>query len=136
MKFEDGIRRVTSITDLRRVARAHVVDHRQLSNEQLADAIIKSKAQYVDRASLESAVDSLMRQEPRQDARALARVFLVDVLLQQYDTQLPIDETDEWTIEFEQSIVDRSNETDLTELACGDKDSKRYHDLELYKFVL
>lgn len=36
MKFEDAVNKVPNITELRRVARAHVVDHKQLSNDQLA----------------------------------------------------------------------------------------------------
>jgi len=46
MKFDEAIGKIPNVTDLRRVARAHVVDHRQLSNEQLAAAIIKSKPQF------------------------------------------------------------------------------------------
>lgn len=136
MKFDDAIRKIANITDLRRVARAHVVDHKQLSNEELADAIIKIKPQYVDRGTLDQGLRQVLHLEPREDIRALAYVFLVDVLLQQYDTQLREEETDEKVIGFEQRIVDRSNETDLAELACGDKSSTRFRDLELYKFVL
>jgi hypothetical protein len=99
-----------NITDLRRVARAHVVDHRQLSNDALAAAIIKSQPQYVDRGTLERSVYQILHDEPKEDVRVLAYVFLVDVLLEQYDTQLPEEETDERVIGFEQRIVDRSNE--------------------------
>jgi len=136
MKFEDAINKVANITDLRRVARAHVVDHRQLSNDQLAAATIKSKAQYIDRGTLHSTVVTILHREPREDLRALAHVFLVDVLLEQYDTQLTFAESDERVIAFEQHIVNMSNETDLVALACGDKSAKRYRDLELYRFVL
>jgi hypothetical protein len=49
MRFDEAVAKIPNITDLRRVARAHVVDHRQLSNEALEAAILKSKPQYVDR---------------------------------------------------------------------------------------
>jgi len=136
MKFEDAVSKIASITDLRRVARAHVVDHRQLSNEQLAAAIIKSKPQYIDRETIAKSVHNLLHVDADVDIRVLSYVFIIDVLLQQYDTQLPLEETDQRVIAFEQSIVDRSNETDLAALACGDKTTKRYQDLDLYKFVL
>lgn len=136
MKFEDAVNKVPNITELRRVARAHVVDHKQLSNDQLAGAVIKSMPQYVHGETIATSVAELLRREPRADLRALAYTFLIDVLLEQYDTQAPLEETDEKVIAFEQGIVDRSNEMDLPAMACGDKTTKRYHDLELYKFIL
>jgi len=136
MKFEQAVSKISSITDLRRVARAHVVDHKHLSNEQLAPALLKSKPQYVAEESIQKGIAELLQREPRASSRGLAYTFLVDVLLEQYDTQLPLEEADQRTIAFQQSIVDRSNELDLAALACGDKSSTRYRDLELYKFVL
>lgn len=136
MKFEDAVNKVPNVTELRRVAKAHVVDHKQLSNDQLAGAIIKSMPQYIHVETVSRGVFEFFRREPRADIRTLAYTFLVDVLMEQYDTQAPIEETDEKVIAFEMGIVDRSNEMDLQAMACGDKTTKRYHDLELYKFVL
>lgn len=136
MRFEEAVSKIPNITDLRRVARAHVVDHRQLSNDALEAAILKSKPQYVDGGTIEKSVHQILHQEPKEDLRALAYVFLVDVLLEQYDTQLPEEETDERVIGFEQRIVDRSNEVDLQTLACGEKNARRHRELELYQFVL
>ena len=53
MKFEDAIRKIANITDLRRVARAHVVDHKQLSNEELADAIITANESLIRKLTAE-----------------------------------------------------------------------------------
>ncbi|MFW6031296.1 MAG: SAP domain-containing protein [Myxococcota bacterium] len=136
MRFEEAVSKIPNITDLRRVARAHVVDHRQLSNDALEAAILKSKPQYVDGGTIEKSVHQILHQEPKEDLRALAYIFLVDVLLEQYDTQLPEEETDERVIGFEQRIVDRSNEVDLQTLACGEKNARRHRELELYQFVL
>lgn len=136
MKFDDAILKIPNLTDLRRVARPHVVEYRQLAGGDLTAAIIKSKPQYLDKGKVAEAVHLLLHADPREDLRALAYVFLVDVLLEQYDTQLPVEEMDQRVTSFEQRIVDRSNETDLAALACGDKNTKRYRDLELYKFVL
>lgn len=113
MKFEDVINKIPNVTELRRAARAHVVDHRQLSNDQLAGAIIKSMPQYVHAETIASSADELLRREPRADIRTLAYTYLVDGLLEQYDSQAPVEETDEKVIAFELSIVDRSNEMDL-----------------------
>ncbi len=43
MKFDDAVRETRTLTDLRRIAGAHVVDHRQLAVEELRDAIIRVK---------------------------------------------------------------------------------------------
>ena len=43
MKFDDAVRETRTLTDLRRIAGAHVVDHRQLADEELRDSIIKVK---------------------------------------------------------------------------------------------
>ncbi len=43
---------------------------------------------------------------------------------------------EEKAIAVEQAIVDRSNQVDIADLACGDKESQRFRDLELYHFVL
>ena len=47
MKFDDAVRETRTLTDLRRIAGAHVVDHRQLADEELRDSIIKVKPQYL-----------------------------------------------------------------------------------------
>lgn len=57
MRFEEAVEKVATVTDLRRVAKAHVVEHKQLSNEQLPAAVVKTKAQYVDCGVVKQALD-------------------------------------------------------------------------------
>jgi len=47
MKFEDVSARIGTLTDLRRIAGAHVVDHGQLSEDELQEALLKVKPQYL-----------------------------------------------------------------------------------------
>ena len=63
-------------------------------------------------------------------------MILIDVLLDQFDFEFPVTQTEERVIAFEQSVVNRSNEIDLVDLACTNRDSPRYQNLELYNFVL
>ena len=136
MKFDDAVRETRTLTDLRRIAGAHVVDHRQLADEELRDAIIKAKPQYLHEETVRMSLERALFRDHRNDFRIMSHVILVDVLLDQYDFLLPVPQTEEQVIGFEQSIVNRSNETELLDLACGNHDSNRHRDLDLYFFVL
>ena len=48
MKFDDAVMAIRTLLDLRRIAGAHVVDHRQLGEDELREAIIKLKTKYLD----------------------------------------------------------------------------------------
>ena len=136
MKFDDAVESIWRMTELRRIAGAHVVDHRQLSNEELKAAAIKAKPQYLDEETVRSSLELALYREPRTDFRVLSRLILIDILLDQYDFELPFTQTEERVIAFEQSVVNRSNEIDLVDLACTNRESPRYQSLELYNFVL
>jgi hypothetical protein len=136
MDFEKAVSLIGTVTDLRRVASAHVIDHNQLKDDDLRSALVKSKPQYAAAETVKKAIDELLSREPKDHLRALNRILLVDVLLDQYDCQLPFEETDAKVIAVEQNILDRSNELDLEQLACGDKSTPRHRDLDTYNFVL
>jgi hypothetical protein len=136
MDFETAVSLVGTVTDLRRIASAHVIDHNQLKDDELRSALVKSKPQYTASEVVTKALVEVLHREPKDSARALNRILLVDVLLDQFDCQLPFEETDAKVIACEQNILDRSNELDLEQLACGDKSAARFRDLETYNFVL
>lgn len=136
MDFEKAVSLVGTVTDLRRIASAHVIDHNQLKDEELRMALVKSKPQYTAAETVQQALDELLKREPKDSVRALNRILLVDILLDQYDCTLSFEETDSKVIAAEQNVLDRSNELDLEQLACGDKSTQRHRDLETYNFVL
>lgn len=136
MDFEIAVSLIGTVTDLRRIASAHVIDHNQLKDDELRSALIKSKPQYAAAETVRKALDELLSREPKDHLRALHRILLVDVLLDQYDCQLPFEETDAKVLAVEKNVLDRSNELDLEQLACGDKSTPRYRDLDTYNFVL
>src|SRR5689334_15343768 len=136
MDFEKAVSLVGTVTDLRRIASAHVIDHNQLRDDELRAALVKSKPQYAATETIRTALDDVLCREPKDHLRALNRILLVDVLLDQFDYQLPFEETDAKVTAFEKNVLDRSNELDLEQLACGDKSTPRYRDLETYNFVL
>ncbi len=136
MKFNEVVTNIGTITDLRRIAGAHVVDHKQLCDDELRTAIIKVKPQYLHGESLQNNLNRVLYQEEKKDYRVLARVILIDVLLEQFGYRLPFAQTEEKVIAFEQSIVNRANETNLIDLAYGQNNSQRHENLKLYDFVL
>jgi len=136
MKFDDVVAGIGTITDLRRIAGAHVVDHKQLCDNELRAAIIKVKPQYLHKESLQDNLKRVLYQEEKKDYRVLARIILIDVLLEQYGFSLPFTQTEEKTITFEQSIVNRANETSVADLAYGQNNTQRHENLKLYNFVL
>ena len=136
MKFDNAVEAIWRMTELRRIAGARVVDHRRLTAEELKAAIIKAKPQYLDEETVRANLEFVLYQEPQTDFRVLSRLILIDVLLDQFDFEFPVTQTEERVIAFQQSVVNRSNEIDLVDLACTNRDSPRYQNLELYNFVL
>ena len=136
MQFEEAVGLARTLTDLRRVAGAHVVDHRQLTDDELRNAMVKVKPQYLHHDTVQSELDEVLYKHERKDYRVLSRIILIDVLLNNYGFTSEFPQTEGQVIAFEQSIIDRSNETDLVDLACGNKQSTRFENLSLYQYVL
>ena len=80
MKFVDAVQAIWRVNDLRRIAGAHVVDHRQLSNDELRTAIIKAKPQYLHEDTVRANLETALYKEPRNELRVLSRLILVDIL--------------------------------------------------------
>ena len=136
MNFDDAVAQIGTLTTLRRIAGAHVVDHRQLQDEELRDAIRKVRPQFLHRDTVLENLESILYKDEDNSTRVLARLILRDVLLEQFGAELPAATVEEQVISTEQQIVNQSNETDIADLAAGNKTSKRFHDLELYQYVL
>lgn len=136
MRFEEAVMGIGTLRRLRRIASAHVVDHRQLKDEELRDAIIRVRPQYVHQETVWNSVEQALYLDESNDRRVLSRLILRDVLLEEYGNELPSQTLEERVIEKEQEIVNQANEIDIVDLAAGNKQSKRFQDLNLYYFVL
>ena len=135
MQFEEAVGLARTLTDLRRIAGAHVVDHRQLTDDELRSAMLKVKPQYLHHDTIQSELDEVLFKHDRKDCRVLSRIIIADVLLNNYGFTSSFSQTEGQVIAFEQSIIDRSNETDLIDLACGNKQSARFENLSLYQYA-
>ncbi len=136
MKFDDAVGAISRFRELHRIAGAHVVDHRRLDTDQLRESLIKVKPQYLHPETVFSNLEHALFKEENTQLRVLSRLILVDVLLNQFGFELPFNETEEAVIAFEQMVVDRSNEIELTDLCCASNASTRFQNLKLYEFVL
>ena len=136
MKFDDAVAQIGTLRTLRRIAGAHVVDHRQLQDDELRDAVYKVRPQFLHEQTVLSNLDAILFKDPDNDTRVVARLILRDVLLEQYGSELARSTTEEQVIAAEQHIVNQSNEVDIVDLAAGNKTGSRFRDLELYKYVL
>ena len=129
MKFKQVIESLSTVTDLKRVASAYVIDYRNLSNDEVCEALMKTAPQYYYRENLESTLDDLMLSESR-DERILAPVILKYVLLHTDDFKIVQKELSDAIIDYEQSIINSSNDV------LSMKDKERSKNLEFFKFVL
>ncbi len=129
MKIAKAVDNVGTVTELKRIASAYVIDYRGLSDEEIKAALKKTAPQYYYKENVSTAVNSIFLNENR-DLRILCRFLIEYVLLHKDNFMCSKRECEDEIIAFEQSIVNRSNE-DLLK-----KTPERSNDLELFKFVL
>ncbi|MFY9113697.1 MAG: hypothetical protein WAO23_00445 [Dethiobacteria bacterium] len=134
MKFDDVIKAIGTIPDLRRVASAYVVDHRNLSEEETKDALLKVKPQYLHYDSVSKSMEYSFYGHLNLNYRVLSKIIIRDILLNEDGYVLSSEETEEKVMAYEQKMVNRSNEMDVSDLSSTN--SQRQKDIELYYFVL
>lgn len=126
MDFSKCIENIATFVDLKRVATEYVIDYRQLSFEELKKAVIKTAPQYYNRENVEKAIESLVLNTDR-NVRVLYESIIVEILLNADDYTLSFHDMEDAVLEYEQAIIDESNEFE------------GYKDIEggdIYKFVL
>lgn len=129
MKIKNALQNVGTLLDLKRIASAYVIDYRNLSEEEIRAAIIKTAPQYYFEDNVRKTVDFLLLNDDR-NIRILSRLMLVDVLLQKDDFMSPQRKTETEIINIEQETINQSNE-DLLQ-----KSNEREKSLELFQFIL
>lgn len=129
MKFEKVAEGFGTLHTLKRFASAYVVDHTKLNETETIAALKKTASQYFHEPNVRKAVEMCLM-HPERDTRTITPIFLVEVLLNCDQFTSAEKETDEAVIEWEQSIIDNSNE------AKFNKKSSRIQSLEFFKFVV
>lgn len=135
MKFDDAVKSIGTIPDLRRVASAHVIDYRNLEEAELIGALIKVKPQYLHLETVNNNLEAAFYKHTSNQLRVLSQLMISEVLLNEDSFILTANETEEKIMVVEQNIVNRSNEIDISDLASRSNVQRR-KDLDLYYFVL
>ena len=135
VKFDDAVMAIGTVPDLRRVASAHVVDHRNLSEEELRNALKKVKPQYLHFDTVKNNIETAFYKNESIDHRTISQIILYNVMLNEDGYMLGAGETEEKVMSIEQNVVNRSNEIEVSDLVSH-ADSQRQKDLELYYFIL
>jgi len=132
MKFNEAVAAIGTFHDLKRTASAHVVDHQNLSEKELRQALLKVRPQYLHLETVRDSIEAVFYKEDSNTVRTLAQLMIADILLNEDGYILGAHATEESVMALEQRIVNESNETDV--LSVGNKE--RLRDLRLYYFVL
>ncbi|BEP29549.1 hypothetical protein [Helicovermis profundi] len=129
MKFKSVIESLATITDLKRVSSAYVIDYRNLQNEEVKNALLKTAPQYYYNENVEKALNSLLLSSNR-DERILAPIIIKNLLLHTDDFKSTQKELSDSVIEYEQNTINKSN--DFFDNHKAGKQSS----FEFFKFVL
>ena len=135
MKFDEAIDSVANITDLRRVANAHVIDYKNLKEDALREAIKKVKPQYTHLETVKNTLDNAFCEEDNLDIRVLSQLIILDVIMEWPNFIIEEATLEEKVISVEQKIIDLSNELDNSDLG-GNSKTEHFKNIEFYDFLL
>ena len=126
MKYLNCVENSSNVNELKRIASAYVEDCRRLDFQELKNSLVKTEGQYISYDNVKKCLDTLKLHE-NPTVRVIAPIFLKGCLLDQEDYMSTCKATEEGVLEYEQSIIDESNNFD---------DKGMSKDLALFKFLL
>lgn len=129
MNLEKAIENVATVLELKRIASAYVIDYKNLSEDEIKAAMVKTAPQYYFEENVKKALNSLFLSGSRNH-RVLSRIIIADILLHKDNFMCPKRQTEDDTIALEQAIINRANE-DLFQ-----KGSERSKWIDLFQFVV
>lgn len=129
MKLDKVVDNIGTVTELKRIASAYVIDYRALNEPDIRAALKKTGPQYYHEPNVKKAFDRLIRHDTR-DIRILSSLVLQHVLLHKDDFTCKKRETEDCVTAWEQSVIDDSNE-DITK-----KTSERKQHIDLFEFLI
>lgn len=129
MKFGRSVKSVSTKIDLKRFASAHVVDHRNLRDEEIIPALLKTAPQYFHLPNIRKEIQSCLL-SPDRSLRILTNLFLKEILIHQDDFLMARIDLDEEIIRWEQSVIDQSNEDE------SKRRTSKPQSIDLFRFVV
>jgi hypothetical protein len=128
MNFSKVVTNIARLNDLRRIARSRLYDVGHLGEEDLRTELISKERHFTDHESLAEAVDLAINHKERE-TRTIAPILLQEILLQEHEHTLPQREVEDKIIDWEQAIINQSNE-------ATKGPSRRIHNFDFFRFVL
>ena len=129
MNIEKTVENIGTTLELKRIAKAYVIDYKNLSDEEIREAMKKTAPQYYFKDNVIKSLKRIFFSDDR-DVRILSRLILKMIILNKDNFMCPKRETEDDIIDYEQSIINRSNEDILL------KSSEKNKNMELFGFIL
>jgi hypothetical protein len=129
MIFKNVVENISTLTDLKRVSSAYVIDYRNLTNQEIAEALIKTSPQYYFRENVIKTLNELSLSHDRKE-RIIAPIILRHILLHTDDFKILQSDLSNLVIEYEQSIINTANDSVDSKIVGKEKS------YELFKYVL
>lgn len=126
MEFKELVEQIPNTLVAKRIATAYVADYRRLSLEEIKSFLVKTTKQYTSFENISQAIKDIKLDNDRS-IRIIAPIFLRDYLLDQDDFISTCKDTDMAILNYEKSIIDESNNFDISKIS---------NDLNLFKFML
>ena len=126
MKYTNCVDLSININELKRIASAYVEDSRRLSPDELRESLKKTEGQYTSYDNVKKQLDKL-KLNANPAVRIITPIFLKRFLLDEDEFMSPCKKTEEKILEYEQTIIDNSNNIDIKSLS---------REMKLLKFVL
>ena len=128
MKFASVVENIAKSNDLKRIAKAHIVDITRLSDDEIRAHLLKAEKHYANPEVIKERISAAVLHENR-DVRTIAPILIGEVLLQSHDYSYPQKVAEEKVVEWEQKVIDESNEKEIGA-------SRTIHNFDFFQFVL
>ncbi len=129
MLFKDVVDNISTLTELKRVSSAYVIDYRNLTNDEIKEALLKTSPQYYFKDNIGKTLKSITLSNAR-DERILGPIIIRHILLHTDDFKILQTDLASAVIEYEQTIINNSNDSP-TSIIIGKE--KNY---EFFRYVL
>ena len=128
MKFASVVENIAKSTDLKRIAKAHIVDITRLHDDEVRAHLLNAEKHYANAEVIRERVTEAVLHENR-DVRTITTILIGEVLLQSHDYSHPQSIAEEKVVDWEQKVIDESNEREVGS-------SREIHNFEFFEFVL
>lgn len=125
MNYQNCVTLCSNVTEVKRLASAYVEDSRRLDFGELKESLLKTEGQYTSYENVSRKLENLKLHE-NPVVRIIVPIFLQNYLLDEDEFMSPCKQTEEAIINYEQSVIDESNNFDSKNMS---------KDFALLKFI-